>query len=66
MEKKFVKQQKFFVSEEKTLNWNNVLNSFEETFGSEVFNSWLKNITLIKEYNDYLVLGVPTHFLEIG
>tara|TARA_A100001011_G_scaffold396848_1_gene496077 strand:+ start:20402 stop:21796 length:1395 start_codon:yes stop_codon:yes gene_type:complete len=65
MEKKFMKQQKFFVSEEeKTLKWDNVLNSFEETFGSEVFNSWLKNITLIKEYNDYLVLGVPTRFFR--
>ena len=36
---------------------------FEET-RSEVFNSWLKNITLIKEYNDYLVLGVPTRFFR--
>ena len=65
MEKKFFKQQKFFVSEEeKTLKWDNVLNSFEETFGSEIFNSWLKDITLIKEYNDYLVLGVPTRFFR--
>ena len=31
MEKKFVKQQKFFVSEEeKTLNWNNVLNCLKK------------------------------------
>ena len=65
MEKKFFKQQKFFVSEEeKILKWDNVLNSFEETFGSEIFNSWLKDITLIKEYNDYLVLGVPTRFFR--
>jgi ATPase involved in DNA replication initiation len=36
----------------------------KKIFGSEVYSSWLKNISLLKEYNDYLVLGVPTRFFR--
>ncbi|MBL6857413.1 MAG: chromosomal replication initiator protein DnaA [Pelagibacteraceae bacterium] len=65
MEKKSLKNQETFVSEEeKTLVWENVQNSFEKNFGTEVYSSWLKNINLLKEYNDYLVLGVPTRFFR--
>ena len=65
MENKSTKKQNVYASEEEnTLNWNDVLTGFEKTFGSEVYNSWLKNITIIKEYNDYLILGVPTRFFR--
>jgi len=65
MEKKSIKSQEIFTSEEeKILVWENVQNSFEKNFGTEVYTSWLKNISLLKEYNDYLVLGVPTRFFR--
>ena len=65
MEKKSIKSQEIFLTvEEKTLVWENVQSSFENFFGSEVYSSWLKNITLLKEYNDYLILGVPTRFFR--
>ena len=65
MENKSTKKQNVYASEEEnTLNWNDVLAGFEKTFGTEVYNSWLKNITIIKEYNDYLILGVPTRFFR--
>ena len=65
MEKNSSSNKKAFVlEEEKTLNWNEVHNAFEKTFGTEVHTSWLKNIALIKEYNDYLILGVPTRFIR--
>ena len=65
MEKKSIHAQEIFVSEEeKILVWENVKVSFEKNFGSEVYSSWLKNISLLKEYNDYLVLGVPTRFFR--
>ena len=65
MEKKSIKTQEiFFNEEEKTLVWENIQNAFEKNFGSEVYSSWLKNISLLKEYNDYLVLGVPTRFFR--
>jgi chromosomal replication initiator protein len=65
MEKKSTKPQEIFSSEEeKILVWENVQSSFEKNFGTEVYSSWLKNISLLKEYNDYLVLGVPTRFFR--
>jgi chromosomal replication initiator protein len=65
MEKKSTKPQEIFASEEeKILVWENVQSSFEKNFGTEVYSSWLKNISLLKEYNDYLVLGVPTRFFR--
>ena len=65
MEKKSTKHQEIFLNEEeKILVWENVQGSFEKNFGSEVYSSWLKNISLLKEYNDYLILGVPTRFFR--
>ena len=65
MEKKSLKPNEIFLNEEeKILVWKDVQNLFEKNFGTEVYSSWLKNITLLKEYNDYLVLGVPTRFFR--
>ncbi len=60
----FKKQNAFISEEEKTLNWDEIQSAFKKTFGTEVYNSWLEKITLVKEYNDYLVLGVPTRFFR--
>ena len=65
MDKNNIKQQSIYLSEEeKTLNWDDIQNSFKKTFGSEIYNSWLQKISLVKEYNDYLILGVPTRFFR--
>ena len=65
MDKNNIKKQNSFISEEeKTLNWDEIQNSFKKTFGSEIYNSWLQKISLVKEYNDYLILGVPTRFFR--
>ena len=58
------KQNAFISEEENTLNWVEIQEAFKKTFGSEVYNSWLQKISLVKEYNDYLVLGVPTRFFR--
>jgi len=65
MEKNNIKKNNVYVSEEeKTLVWEDIQASFKKTFGSEVYNSWLQKISLVKEYNDYLILGVPTRFFR--
>ena len=65
MEKNNSKHQKLYVSEEeKTLNWQDIQNSFKKNFGSEIYTSWLQKISLVKEFNDYLILGVPTRFFR--
>ncbi len=65
MDKKSIQPENHFaLEEEKTLNWAEVQSAFENSFGREIYSSWLSNITLLKEYNDYLVLGVPTRFFR--
>ena len=63
MEKSF-KATKNFVAEESLLNWNLVQENFRKAFGAEIYSSWLKNISLVKEYNHYVVLGVQTRFFR--
>ena len=57
-------QQIFISEEEKTINWEIVQKNFDKVFGREVYNSWLKDVSLIKEFNDYIILGVPTRFFR--
>ena len=65
MEKKSNIAKNIFISEEeKTLVWQEVQSAFEKTFGTEVYSSWLKDLSLVKEYNDYLILSVPTRFIR--
>ena len=64
MEKNNTKQNVFISEEEKTLNWEEIQSAFKKTFGDEIYSSWLQKISLIKEYNDYLILGVPTRFFR--
>ena len=58
------KIEKNLVSEENILNWNSVQDSFQKAFGSEIYSSWLKNISLLKEFNHYVILGVQTRFFR--
>ncbi len=65
MDKNNIKKNNLYISEEeKTLVWEEIQISFKKTFGNEIYNSWLQKISLIKEYNDYLILGVPTRFFR--
>ena len=65
MEKNNIKKHNVYISEEEnTLNWADIQNSFKKIFGNEIYESWLQKISLVKEYNDYLILGVPTRFFR--
>ena len=52
------------LEEETLLNWNQVLDKFKQTFGSDIYESWIKNINLKKEFNHYVVLSAPTRFVR--
>tara|TARA_B100000586_G_C20115393_1_gene432869 strand:- start:4788 stop:6176 length:1389 start_codon:yes stop_codon:yes gene_type:complete len=64
MEKTSFKVNSKSVLEEKVLEWNLIQKSFQKSFGEEVYSSWLRNISLLKEYNDYVILGVKTRFFR--
>jgi len=50
--------------EESLLNWNEVLEKFKKNFGNDIYESWIKNINLKKEFNHYVVLSAPTRFVR--
>ena len=52
------------VKEENLLNWNEILEKFKKTFGNDIYESWIKNVNLQKEFNHYVVLLVPTRFVR--
>jgi len=66
MKEKFSKQETVSatVIEENLLDWSNVLKKLESTFGKDVYESWIANINLIKEFNHYVVLSAPTRFVR--
>ena len=64
MEKINLKQKPSAILEEKLLKWDSVQSSFQNSFGEEIYSSWLKHISLIREYNDHVILGVKTRFFR--
>jgi len=52
------------VQEENFLSWQDVLKNFQNFFGKDVYESWLVNINLKKEFNDYVILSAPTRFVR--
>ena len=53
-----------FAKEENLLNWSNVAEQFKKVFGNDIYESWIKNINLKKEYNNYIILSAPTRFVR--
>ena len=65
MDKNNIKKQNIYISEEeKIIKWEDVQDAFKKNFGTEIYTSWLQKLILLKEYNDYLILGVPTRFFR--
>ena len=50
--------------EENLLVWDEILQKFKKIFGNDIYESWIKNIQLNKEFNHYVILSVPTRFVR--
>ncbi len=46
------------------LDWNTIQNQMKSKLGAEVYESWLKKITFLDEFNNYILLSVPTRFIR--
>ena len=44
--------------------WRLVQADMRNKLGSEVYESWLKKISFIEEFNNYILLSVPTRFIR--
>ena len=49
---------------ENLLDWDEVLKKFRIIFGNDIYESWIANINLKKEFNHYVVLSAPTRFVR--
>ena len=47
-----------------TLDWNTIQTEMQNKLGSEVYESWLKKISFLDEFNNYILLSVPTRFIR--
>ena len=46
------------------LEWHLIQNEMKRKLGSEVYESWLKKIDFIEEFNSYILISVPTRFIR--
>ncbi len=53
-----------FLKEENLIKWDEVEIKLKKTFGNDIYESWIKNINLKKEFNHYVILTVPTRFVR--
>ncbi len=47
-----------------SFEWKQVQNEMKNKLGLEVYESWLKKISFVEEFNNYLLLSVPTRFIR--
>ena len=48
----------------KRLNWNEIQLDMKEKLGSDIYESWLKKIDFIEEFNNYILISVSTRFIR--
>ena len=46
------------------LDWNVIQSEMQKKIGNDIFNSWLKKIEFIEEFNNYVLLSVTTRFIR--
>ena len=46
------------------LDWNLIQSDLKNKLGAEIYESWLKKIDFVEEFNNYLLLSVPTRFIR--
>ena len=46
------------------LDWNLVQTEMKNKLGLDIYESWLKKINFVDEFNNYILLTVPTRFIR--
>jgi len=52
------------ISKSEKLDWKLIQNEMKNKLGLEIYESWLKKIDFIDEFNNYILLSVPTRFIR--
>jgi len=46
------------------INWSIVQNDMKNKLGSDIYESWLRKIKFVEEFNNYVLLSVSTRFIR--
>ena len=46
------------------LDWNLIQTEMKNKLGLDIYESWLKKIGFVEEFNNYILLSVPTRFIR--
>ena len=52
------------ISKNDRLDWTSIQSQIKNKLGAEVYESWLKKINFVEEFNNYILLTVPTRFIR--
>ena len=56
--------QKLNSSKPDKLDWKFIQSEMRNKFGLDIYESWLKKIDFIEEFNNYVLLSIPTRFIR--
>ena len=48
----------------KKFSWLNIKPELQNKFGKDIYESWIKKIEFINEFNDYILISVSTRFIR--
>ncbi len=46
------------------VDWNSIQSDLKNKLGSDIYESWLKKIDFVEEFENYILLSVPTRFIR--
>ena len=49
---------------QENLDWNIIQTEMRNKLGIDIYESWLKKIDFVEEFNNYILLSVPTRFIR--
>ena len=64
MEKNISTQEATISSNLKSLDWPTICKEIEAKLGKDIYESWIKKLKLVEEFQHYLVLSSPTRFIR--
>ena len=64
MGKNLIIQKNYKVKESQPLDWLIICKEIEIKLGKDIYESWIKKLNLVEEFQHYLVLSSPTRFIR--
>ena len=49
---------------DKKVNWNKIQLDMKDKLGNDIYESWLKKIDFVDEFNNYILISVSTRFIR--